>query len=793
MSALGPGPLAGMRSRWNRWCPAIALALTASAASGATFRDDGDTLVLENARVRFVFSRAFAGCLTGLVDREAGVDLMAGLAYPAALFVLESRGSACSLRQAHNLSGGGFSAEGRSSGATATLDMTYSGTDEGRYDVVVSVELGDDSPRARFTIAVTPRAPGETLSAVTFPGAALRLPLGTSGADDELAFPALDGVVLHDPSVAMVPGDGLSATYPADLSLQMAAVYDASTGLYVTTPDAGLHPKTFGIARSDISGTPALVLQIRHLLPERAGSAVTLPYPVELEPFSGDWFDAAQLYRAWVRGAFPGIKPLTSRSDVPAWWRAAPGEITAVAYGDDGAAHVPAAAMAGRAGEWSGFLGNPVNLLMYGWEKHGAWTGPDYFPPRDGTTAFGAGSAALRAAGNHLYVYLSGTGWRLLRPQLPAFDGWPMFEAEGRDAAALTCDGQPLHDAFYATIGWDSVRMCPGAEAWRERVAAAVESVAALGVDIVSVDEFPIGAIYPCFSATHDHPPGAGSWQGQGLRELLGLARSRGRAVNPALAMTAEEPNEAYVDLLDGYLSRENAPDGFMTGPLLLRYGDRFETVPLFAAVYHDSVVGVAEAMPVYDAYGHLEALRTSMSRGLAAAFVLGRVPAATSAPLGGSDPQLVDLFRRAVRAVAGPAHDFAILGRLMRPPVLAVPRVAFQWVDVDLVSGALVLRDQTAPSVLASAWQAPDRRRAVLLANITPAPRTVTVPLDVTALDPPYLVTRHLDGAYEVLASGNSPPAAVTTTLPGWGLATVIVAGETTPHLVRRRLRRAP
>ena len=102
------------------------------------------------------------------------------------------------------------------------------------------------------------------------------------------------------------------------------------------------------------------------------------------------------------------------------------------------------------------------------------------------------------------------------------------------------------------------------------------------------------------------------------------------------------------------------------------------------------------------------------------------------------------------------------------------------------------MLREQAAPSGLARAWEAPDRRRAVLLANITAAPRTVSVPLDVAGLEPSYLVVRHLDGAYEVLASGASLPAAVPTTLPAWGLATVVITGETTPGRVRRRLPRA-
>jgi hypothetical protein len=53
--------------------------------------------------------------------------------------------------------------------------------------------------------------------------------------------------------------------------------------------------------------------------------------------------------------------------------------------------------------------------------------------------------------------------------------------------------------------------------------------------------------------------------------------------------------------------------------------------------------------------------------------------------------------------------------------------------------------------------------------------------------------LTQHVDGACEVLAGGSTLPASITTTLPGWGLATVIVASKTTSHVLRRRLRRVP
>lgn len=784
---------------WPGFRSAVALCFVAAVAEGAgtaraaTFVETAGELILENQAARYVFSKQFRGSLVGLVDRASGIDFQAGLPYPSVLFELTTV-SACATGTLHNLGDGSFTFQGQTAGPSASVILSFAGVGNYSLAVQVRVTLTDASPRADWRIEVHNGDPGLRLRSVTFPFVVVRAQIGASSSDDALVFPALDGVLVRDLVQSFANGEGMTAVYPADLSLQMMAMVDGAAGLYLAVPDGGGRTKRLGFTRVSPEGVPGVALTVAHAVPERAGEDFLPPYGVELGPFHGDWFDAATLYRQWASAQSWWPAPLAGRTDVPAWWRAAQPVISSACYGDDGAAILPAALMPARAAEYGDFVTRAMTLLTFGWEKRGAWTSPDYFPPRDGDTAFGAAAAALHDAGHRAYVYESGTVWRLARSSLPGYDDTARFQAEGRPWAAETCDGQPLYDSFYASIGWPSVRMCPATAYWQDSVVAGVTGAATRGIDVVSIDEFPIGSLYACHAAGHGHPPGEGEWQGAAYRALLQRCRQEGRAIRPELAFTCEEGTEYYADLLDGYVSRNNQPDGGMYGPLLERWGERFEAIPLLAAVYHDRLLAVAEPVLVYDNLNAIEQLRTSRAQGLARAYVLGKMPGAAIAPVAAGDPALLAMFRRVATAVAGPAHDFAVYGRLLRPPALAVPRVSFQWADLDPVSGALVLRDESAPAVVAGAFEAPSGARAVLLANITAQARDVDVPLDPGGLPPPYVVSEVVDGVTSLRHQGATVPPTVRVTLPAFGVAQVALASQSpaaTPPRLRPRLRR--
>ena len=535
--------------------------------------------------------------------------------------------------------------------------------------------------------------------------------------------------------------------------------------------------------RHALRGWFAALLLANHTPLDVPGERFSPDYALALGPFQGDWNDAAQIYKAWANQQPWMPPPLATRFDLPDWWKAAQPVISGPSYGDDGQAILPAPQMPDLAQDYAAYLGGPVTLLTFGWEKHGAWTGPDYFPPRDGAQAFRDATEALHAEGNRKYVYVSGTVWRLTRKELPDYDDTARFEQTGRRYAALGPDASPFLDPFYESIGWQAVRMCPATDYWQGAVVDSVVSAAKLGIDAVSVDEFPIGSNYACHSTTHGHPSGAGAWQAAAYRSILERARRQGRAANPALALTCEEPSELYLDLLDGHVSRENRPDWFLFADPLRRFGERYELIPLFSAVYHEHTLAVAEPTPLElpgASRADMERLRTSFARGIANGLVQGKIPSAGVAAISQVDPQLLDLFRRVVQATGGYAHQYVILGEMLRPPSLDVPHVTVDWLDVDLTSGETQMRQTSSPAVLAGAWRAPSGHVGFSLANITNQQQAFDLPVSAAGLAGPYLVYAVRDGGYEIMVEGDTLPSAIEIALAPWGTGLVAIVPAT-------------
>ena len=118
-------------------------------------------------------------------------------------------------------------------------------------------------------------------------------------------------------------GGGFAGAYPQK-TLQFMAAYDArGPGVYFGTHDGGGASKTFRASVAD--GGVQLSLGVSVTPPDAgvARAAYAVEWPVVLAPFAGDWFDAAQLYRAWALAGADWTRqgPLSARTDQPPWLR----------------------------------------------------------------------------------------------------------------------------------------------------------------------------------------------------------------------------------------------------------------------------------------------------------------------------------------------------------------------------------------------------------------------------------------------------------------------------------------
>ena len=144
-----------------------------------------------------------------------------------------------------------------------------------------------------------------------------------------------------------------------------------------------------------------------------------LDYEVAVGGFSGDWEDAAALYREWALGQPWASRPLADRDDVPAWLLDSPAPVVIRAAGvlDDSGpstpneAFVPYERSLPALDALAETIGGPLMPIVMAWEREGPWVYPEALPPVGGTAAFAAFTRAARDRGWHVGTFCNGTRW----------------------------------------------------------------------------------------------------------------------------------------------------------------------------------------------------------------------------------------------------------------------------------------------------------------------------------------------------------------------------------------------
>jgi len=525
----------------------------------------------------------------------------------------------------------------------------------------------------------------------------------------QIVFPAVsvrdlgpDGKVFL-PIVAGVEQSGLwskaykrGGTYPSGwTSMQFMAAYNptARTGLYVGMHDPfGSTKEIFGESRPD---QHAVILRFEHPAADmgRAGAGFDLPGEARWQLLRGDWFDAAQIYRAWAsRKArwWPTLGP-GGREDTPLWMRELPAWVMTGGAPSDCVPRVAAFAKA---------VGTPTGFHWYNWHQIPFDNDyPHYFPTKEG---FREGVAQLKAAGVYPMPYING---RLWDTHDQGAQDW-QFTRTARAAATKNEQGEPYIETYQSkeTDG-NSVKlavMCPATSLWQNRVRDIVLRLFnEYGVSGVYIDQIAAAAPRLCFDASHGHALGGGHWWMEGYWAMLDAIR----AAKPADRMLTTECNaEPYIKWLDGYLTW---------------HWQEPNTVPAFPAVYGGTIQMFGRAYRG----GPTQDLAHRMKAGQQLVF---------GEQIGWFGPEIIDRpdsgkFLRDCIQLRWRLKEYFYRGHMARPPKFRTPSpkvtADWQWSGVWPV---------TTDAVLTGAWRIPPENKVVLLfANVSDSPFTSRLELN--------------------------------------------------------------
>jgi hypothetical protein len=578
--------------------------------------------------------------------------------------------------------------------------------------VTVTVTIHDEASVAEMRLSVVNNEQF-ILTSIYFPYIWGLGPIGNNGDDDSLLYPSGDGILIHNPASHMHNLPYLGGIYPGSISVQMMCYYDKDeAGLYLATYDTEGHPKLVNFGSGSWEGMNHLTASYTFLFPEYPGNDFSMEYDAIVGTFNGDWYEAASMYRDWAETTpFVSAGKVYEEKDTPSWY--ATTSIVQLLNRDNPFIEVLSLAeIVDITREYSEYTGLDTTVLIIGWERNGAWVGPYYYPPVEGEQAFRDAMDSLVSDGNHGFTYISGSAWRITRKDI-GYANYELFNSTGLPWVALNKTGQPTYDLFYASLGWHTARMDPMTDFWHTIVVEnALESVR-LGVDMVQVDEFPIGALYPCYNDSHGHPVGYSKYISHAYRSILADIRSQGRMLNPAFIMSIEEPCEFYIPYIDTYVSRDNAPEALLYSGIVDSYGESVEFISLFLYVYHEYVTAFAESTSM-DNY-HASLYYNQMARSFARACASGEIVKAGGTTANQRNEPLFELFKRTATATVTYANDYLIKGVPLIPPEITVPMKRIDWFNwyADRLGTPIY-----EPAVMHSAWRADDDSFGLVFVN---------------------------------------------------------------------------
>ncbi len=607
-------------------------------------------------------------------------------------------------------------------GTTASWRFTQlAGLD---LDVEVRVSATLDAPAARWTAAVRNHS-GSRLIDLQFPFVVVAqtgqvvLPTGHGG--QLVAGDGLAGLPVDQPARwRLVPENGNSPHYPGRVFAQMLAWYDQTGGIFLACDDTAGHLKLLQAVRRQ----PGIRLGIAHVGDWPLAGERVLPYAVALRSFAGDWMDAADLYRDWTLQQH-WATPLSARRDLPAWLLDSPPHITIrlQGYVDDGPAppvdeFLPYEKCLPLLQGVATAVDAPLVAVLMSWERGGPWVYPDCFPPVGGDESLAAFVAEARRRGWHVGSFCNGTRW-VLKHLFNGYDGTAyLAEHHGEQGLCRRPDGALWHEAWDAN--WrPSILGCLGQAQTRRLAEDFVARLVGWGMESIQFfDQNCNAATFPCYAEGHDHAPEPGRWMSDAMADIIATFRRVAAAAGESgVIQSTECPcNEYCLPLFAQSDVRISVPGS-----------GQLDYVPLYAYLFHECTL--MHGMMSYGPEPYALETRNAWNG------VWGLMPGAVMcgdgsllnretwnwaewSPKVGRHDTALAVIRHVTAMRRGAGRDFLVYGRMVRPAAVQTAQVTWDYHG----------RSRTLPAVAQAAWQAPDGRHGVVLANWTAHEQTVRV-----------------------------------------------------------------
>ena len=415
--------------------------------------------------------------------------------------------------------------------------------------------------------------------------------------------------------VVQSPPVSWAGIYPAYTSQYLATWDDAALGTYTGAHDRFAHTKTFGCSVTSVAHQVSMQSCFVQVTPPNAGVPLfsfptfsyTPSWSIRTTTFSGDWWEASQIYAQWV---LPNAKwteqgPLSKRTDTPAWvedmtvwvnthWQG--NDIFNVSGGDPTVVLNRVAAITERFQLDKGALG----LHWYEWDLLGYEYGSNYTTctDEDGHCGFDTHYPEYFPERLHFNTTLKELQEKYQIRVTPYVNGrifdtetkaWKKNNYQAKQSSAKFAlpglGGQTNITEYEESYGSqvNFALMCPNTTYWQNEMSKVVGTLTNdYGTDGVYIDQISCATPKPCFDKTHNHSLGGGNHWFWGYQHMLEQYREQ---VGNDKLLLSESNGEPYMNGLNMYLTLVGFASGDLSPPPPSSSSFAY-IVPAFQSIY---------------------------------------------------------------------------------------------------------------------------------------------------------------------------------------------------------------
>lgn len=689
----------------------VRLQLEQEALGQAYIRETASEICIGNRLFEIGF-RKDTGAFWSLIHKKSGIDLR-GVKTDPGEFLWDLRLitedlrhiGPSGIRRSHPFYQG-YAVNRSDNKVCLTFYWSKIGLEEyGEYPASVKVYVVvDDSPLARLSIEIRNMGPA-ALEDITFPGIIEVSKLGKYFEDDFLVVPDQNGRLFNNPIINL---GWWGQDYPSGfLNMQFMAYYDREAGFYIATYDKDGYEKSFYFGTSSDKPDRAMIGLI-HRQAISFGRDLNLPYDVVLGVFEGDWHTAADLYQKWAKDQW-----WCMQKSMPSWLTSIAVSKDVYLYGRGGETNNTFVKGIDYVKQHQNYFRLPTLVLIWGWEKKGAWSSGEYFPPHEEWENFDKMIQEIHRLGFKTWIFISANSI------ITESEQWRNGSA--KSYARLNADGTYQISSGPGWV-WEPVEMCPHTDYWKNMLKSCVLTLAEHGVDLIQFDGFPWCGPSKCYNVSHNHPPGRGGnfWVKRWI-SILSEIEQEARRINPEIAFAGEGGAEIFIPFLDVFHSRDS-------WSLEIEYAEIAEkgasVIPLFRYVYSERPVMIGQHNPsLTDFLGG----SSHNALGFARILTWGEIgsynfQASMSDPH--LDKPLINYLKRISEARATYARSFLLNSTMVKPQEISSPKISVETERQGIF-------DENA--VQYSAWRSANGCIGYILTNIWNKGCTVKVNLNLT------------------------------------------------------------